>query len=55
MIHAGGPNASPDVRLAVIARPRHVNVGDLGNDAYLDIWAEWPGVQEVLESEGTAA
>lgn len=49
MIHTGGPNASPDVRLAVIARPRHVNVDALGNDAYVDIWAEWPGVHDVLE------
>ena len=51
MIHTGGPNASPDVRLAVIARPRHVDVDKLGNDAYLDIWAEWPGVHDVLEVE----
>ncbi|MBS11386.1 MAG: hypothetical protein CME19_07280 [Gemmatimonadetes bacterium] len=49
MIHTGGPNASPDVRLAVIARPRHVDVDKLGNDAYLDIWAEWPGVKKVLD------
>jgi hypothetical protein len=51
MIHTGGPNASPDVRLAIIARPKHVNVTELGKDAYIDIWAEWPGVQDVMSEE----
>jgi len=49
MIHTGGPNASPDVRLAVIARPKHIKTEELGKDAYIDIWAEWPGVHDVLE------
>ncbi len=49
LIHTGGPNASPDVRLAVIARPRHTDIKILGKDAYTDIWAEWPGVHDVLE------
>ena len=55
MIHTGGPNVSPDVRLAVIARPRHVDVNELGKDAYIDIWAEWPGVREVLEQGQVAS
>jgi len=54
MIHTGGPNASPDVRLAVIARPKHVKVKALGKDAYIDIWAEWPGVHSVLEEEAVS-
>ena len=53
LVHGACQNASPNTRLAVIARPRHVNVKELGKDAYVDIWAEWPGVHEVLEETAT--
>ena len=52
MVHGACQNASPNTRLAVIARPKHVNVDALGKDAYIDIWAEWSGVQDVLEVAG---
>ena len=48
LLHTGGPNASPDVRLAVIARLQHKDVKEIGKDAYTDIWREWPGIQEIL-------
>jgi hypothetical protein len=55
-MHTGGQNASPNVRLATIARLKHVDVEKNGADAYLDIWREWAGVHDVLEaSEGAAA
>ena len=52
LMHSACANASPDVRLAVIARLGHKDVAELGPDAYLDIWREWPGVQEILAEEG---
>jgi hypothetical protein len=56
VMHTGGQNASPNVRLATIARLKHVDVEKNGADAYLDIWREWAGVHDVLEaSEGAAA
>jgi len=54
MYHTGGPNSSPNVRLATIARLKHKDCDELGKDAYLDIWREWPGVHEVLEEEVVA-
>lgn len=51
LMHGACTNESADVRLAVIARLGHVDVAELGPDAYLDIWREWPGVQEVLAAE----
>ncbi len=48
IFHTGGPNASPNVRHAVISRLQHKDVDTIGHDAYTDIWREWPGVQEVL-------
>ncbi|MEZ4658703.1 MAG: phytanoyl-CoA dioxygenase family protein [Caldilineaceae bacterium] len=48
LFHTGGPNASPNVRHAVIARLQHKDVAQIGYDAYTDIWREWPGVHEVL-------
>lgn len=51
LMHGACPNESADVRLAAISRLKHVDVEQLGTDAYLDIWKEWSGVQEVLESE----
>jgi len=48
MVHTGGPNASPNVRYATIARLKHKDANENGVDVYTDIWREWPGVQEVL-------
>ena len=48
IFHTGGPNASPNVRHAVIARLQHKDVDAIGYDAYTDIWREWPGVRDVL-------
>jgi len=53
-MHTGGPNASPNARLATIARLKHKDCDEIGKDAYLDIWREWPGVHEVLEDEAVA-
>ena len=42
------------VRLAAIARLKHVDVEALGADAYLDIWKEWDGVREVVAGEAVS-
>ena len=47
--HGACANASPDVRLAVIARLQHKDCKEIEYEAYTDIWREWPGVHEVLE------
>lgn len=54
MFHTGGPNASPNARLATIARLKHKDCDEIGKDAYLDIWREWPGVHDVLEDKVVA-
>jgi len=46
MIHTGGPNASPDIRYATIARLRHKDCEANGNDVYTDIWREWDGIRQ---------
>jgi hypothetical protein len=46
MIHTGGPNASPDIRYATIARLRHKDCEANGNDVYTDIWREWEGIRQ---------
>ena len=48
--HSASPNASADIRYAVIFRLRHVNCVENGYDSYTDIWREWPGIQEVIEA-----
>lgn len=48
IFHTGGPNTSPNVRQAVIARLQHKDVQEIKYDAYKDIWREWPGMQPVL-------
>ena len=48
ILHAGGANASPNVRHAVISRLRHKDVGDIKYAAYADIWREWPGISEAV-------
>ena len=54
MYHTGGTNASPNVRLATIARLKHKDCDEIGKDAYLDIWREWPGVHDVLDESVVA-
>ena len=51
MVHTGGPNISPNIRYAVIFRPKHVQIEEIGFDAYTDIWREWDGVRDVVELE----
>ncbi len=48
MIHTGGPNASPNIRYAAIARLRHIDCDKNGNDCFLDIWREFPCVREAI-------
>ncbi len=48
MIHTGGPNASPNIRYAAIARLRHIDCDKNGNDGFLDIWREYPCVREAV-------
>lgn len=48
IFHDACPNASPNVRLAVIARLQHKDCAENEYAAYTDIWKEWPGVHEVL-------
>ncbi len=48
MIHTGGPNASPNIRYAAIARLRHIDCDKNGNDCFLDIWREFPCVREAV-------
>jgi len=51
MFHTGGPNASPNVRQAVICRLRHKEVEGNEKAGYTDIWREWPGIREAMESQ----
>lgn len=49
MYHNGGPNHSPDIRYAVIFRPRHVNSRENSTDAMVDIWREFEGLNDLKE------
>ncbi|MDE2831867.1 MAG: hypothetical protein OXN20_17280 [Gemmatimonadota bacterium] len=48
MIHTGGPNASPNIRYAAIARLRHIDCEKNGNEGFQDIWREFPCVREAI-------
>ena len=48
MIHTGGPNASPNIRYAAIARLRHIDCDKNGNEGFQDIWREFPCVREAI-------
>ena len=50
IFHGACFNAASDVRHAVIARLQHKDVKEVGYDAYVNIWREWPGVHDVLET-----
>lgn len=50
IFHGACFNAAPDVRHAVITRLQHKDVKEVGYEAYIDIWREWAGVHNVLES-----
>lgn len=50
IFHDACPNASPNVRLAVIARLQHKECLENEYAAFTDIWREWPGVSEALEA-----
>lgn len=49
LVHAAAPNASSNIRYAVIFRARHVEAERNGTQVMTDIWREWPGLRE---SEG---
>lgn len=51
MYHNGGPNHSPDIRYAVIFRPRHVNARENSTDSMADIWREFDGLKDIREAE----
>lgn len=53
IVHSAAPNASADIRYAVIFRIRHVDCTSNGYDAYTNIWKEFPGIQEVIDAENT--
>jgi hypothetical protein len=44
----GGPNISPDVRYAAIARLRHVECSENGYKAYTDIWREFSAIRQAM-------
>jgi hypothetical protein len=50
LYHDACPNVSPNVRYAVIARLQHKDCPENEYAAFTDIWREWPGVLEALES-----
>ncbi|GIX06860.1 MAG: hypothetical protein KatS3mg115_1263 [Candidatus Poribacteria bacterium] len=50
LVHGAAPNASPNIRYAAIFRLRHRDCAQIGYEAYTDIWREWPGIREVIES-----
>lgn len=45
LVHGAAPNTSPHIRYAAIFRLRHVECETFGNQAYTDIWHEWPGIR----------
>ncbi len=51
IVHGAGPNASPHIRYAAITRLRHKDCEENGSVAYTDIWKEWEGVRDVLQTE----
>jgi hypothetical protein len=50
IVHSAAPNCSPDIRYAAIFRGRHQDVETNGTEAMTDIWREWPGLREVIET-----
>ena len=51
IIHGGGPNTSSNIRYATIARLRHIDCEENGNDCFTDIWREFPGVREIMDTK----
>jgi Phytanoyl-CoA dioxygenase (PhyH) len=44
-VHTAAPNASPNIRYAVIFRGVHKDAKENGVAAMTDIWREWPGLK----------
>jgi hypothetical protein len=44
-VHTAAPNASPNIRYAIIFRGCHKDVSANGVEAMTDIWREWPGLK----------
>ncbi|MBV7328371.1 hypothetical protein KFU94_08945 [Chloroflexi bacterium TSY] len=51
IFHGACANASPNVRHAVIARLQHKDCSEIGYDAYINIWQEWPGMKGFLKNK----
>ena len=49
IVHTAAPNHAPNIRYAAIFRLRHQQTAFIGNEAYTDIWREWPGIQEFTD------
>ena len=49
IVHTVVPSHAPNIRYAAIFRLRHQQTTFIGNEAYTDIWREWPGIQEVTD------
>ena len=49
IVHTAVPNHAPNIRYAAIFRLRHQQTTFIGNEAYIDIWREWPGIQGVTD------
>lgn len=50
LVHGAAPNASPNIRYAAIFRARHKDVKANGTDVMTDIWREWPGLVEEVQT-----
>jgi len=50
--HGVTPNASPHVRYAIFFRLTHVDHEPQKWESMTDIWREWPGLREVIETAG---
>ena len=49
IVHTAVPNHAPNIRYAAFFRLRHQQTTFIGNEAYIDIWREWPGIQGVTD------
>lgn len=54
IVHAACANSSPNIRYAAIFRGKHVDADKNGTDAMVDIWREWPGLRDVMQTSEAA-
>jgi len=48
-VHTAAPNHSAHIRYAAIFRLHHQH--SIGNDAYTNVWHEWPGIRQVIDQQ----